>query len=162
MTERNSTSTSGPWADSVPLREYVEAIFEEYRRALVTSEQEREKAARALREEMQRTIEAGDAALKDHIEAQVVQLKLLTDSVRREMQITYEAAEKAIDKAAVATEKRFESVNEWRAQSADRERSQAEQLALFTSEFIRLDVHKAEIAQLQRQINELQEKTRSL
>lgn len=37
----------------------------------------------------------------------------------------------AVEKQEIANEKRFESANEWRGQSADRERTQQEQIASF-------------------------------
>ncbi len=41
------------------------------------------------------------------------------DTTRRELQAAFAASEQAIDKADAATEKRFESVNEFRAQLSD-------------------------------------------
>lgn len=161
MTEQSWTSEQ--------IKEFIEAILDEQRRGMIVAEQEREKAAKALRIELERAINQGDEALRDHISNQIAQLaaalvsadmleqeRIRTVTARLDTQ--FDAAQKAIAKADTATEKRFEGVNEWRAQSADRERTQAEQLALFTSEFIRLDVHKAEMGQLQRQIGELKER----
>lgn len=108
---------------AVPLQEYVEALLREKERATTVAEQEREKTARALRDELERAISEGDRALRDHIEAQVDQLAagqksaeaLVTqaiDGLRREMQLINASSEQAIAKAETATEARFTTIRE--------------------------------------------------
>ena len=147
--------------DGVPLREHVEAILQEQRKAVEMAEREREKAALALREQQQE----GDARLADHIEQQVAQIRAaldaaeklevqrldsmrsLTESVRRELVLVQEAAARAIEKAESANEKRFESVNEFRAQLTEQ-----------TASFLPREVAESQFAELRRAITELTEK----
>ena len=58
----------------------------------------------------------------------------------RELAAAVQAQKDAVIKAELATEKRFEGVNEWRAQSADRERSQADERAKLQSSFLLKEV----------------------
>jgi len=55
-------------------RDYNDGIFEEHRRNTITAEQEREKSAKALREELIRTIESGDVALDKHIKQEILRV----------------------------------------------------------------------------------------
>lgn len=134
--------------EAVPLRQFFDAVLDEQRRGMVVAEQEREKAAKALRDELARAIEEGDRALRDHILQQVHQIRAALEAaetlelerysrlqahvdavagtaeqhvgqLRRERELVTAAQQEAIAKAEVSTEKRFESVNEFRAQLND-------------------------------------------
>lgn len=171
----------------VTLREYVDAVFARQDRAVGVAEQEREKAANALRIEIARAIGEGDQALRDHMEAQLAAVRLaltsagtleteritglrqtleamnaLTaqrlDGLQREVALHNAASEQAIAKAEAATEKRFEGVNEWRDQSADRERSYQDQAAALTAQFPRREVVDAQLNELRASVLELREK----
>lgn len=160
----------------VPLRDYIETIFADHDRAVQVAEQEREKAARALRIELERAIAEGDRNLRDHIENQIQQImaalvaadKLeiarieamaqLVEGVQREAKLVHLASEEAIAKADASNEKRFASMNEWRGQSADRERSQAQEMAKLSSQFMLREVADAQIDQLRQMISDLTEK----
>ena len=155
--------------EGVPLRQYVEAVLEEQRNALGVASAEREKAAQALATEREKTaqalavalraqVETGDQALRDHIKDQVSQIRAALDALHREMTLIYESSEKAIMKAENANEKRFESVNEWRGQSLDRERTQQEQTSMLTATFLPREVAEAKFAELNRKVDELGEK----
>ena len=128
----------------VKLREYIEAILDEHQKANVLAAEEREKAAQALREQLTDRIQAGDANLREHISAQVAQLATMVkhseqlaltrhEALQREMKIQHDADQAAINKAESANEARFAAANEWRGQSADRERTQQEQIASFVA-----------------------------
>jgi hypothetical protein len=111
--------------------------FEGQERANKVAEQEREKSARALRDELENRIAEGDRNLRDHIANQVAQIKAALASaerleterlegmrqeiaaVRREGMATSVAAQKAIDKAEEAIQRRLDLLNEFRAQIAD-------------------------------------------
>jgi hypothetical protein len=80
------------------------------------------------------------------------------DSMKREMELITDAAATAITKVEAATDKRFEGVNEWRGQSADRERSQQEELAKLTSQFSLREVVDAQITDLRRSLEDLRDK----
>ena len=158
-----------PAEASVPLRQYFEALMHEQQRGVELAEVERGEKAKALRTEMERTIAEGDKALREHVKAQVHQIREALesaerlevqrfDSLKREMQLITEAAQEAINKLADAYEKRFESVNEWRGQSADRERSQQEEMAKLSSQFMLREVADAQIADLRREVGELKGK----
>jgi hypothetical protein len=128
----------------VKLREYIEAILDEHQKAMELAADEREKAAVALREQLSERIAAGDANLREHIMQQVAQLSQLIanieqvsaqreEGLRREIAIQHAADQTAIAKAEAFNERRFEAANEWRGQSADRERSQQEQIQSFVT-----------------------------
>jgi hypothetical protein len=124
----------------VELRDYIEAIFEEHRRAVLLGEQEREKAAAALRSALERSIAEGDTHLSAHIATQIEQIRaafesaellemqrittvqqridgvvreggLRLDAVRSEIKLITEASATAIAKAESATERRFDAVD---------------------------------------------------
>lgn len=157
----------------IPIREHYDAVLAEQRRALEIAEREREKAASALRVELERAISEGDKALRDHIAAQVQQIKAALesaerlevqrfDSLKREMTLITEAAQTAIDKLAEAYEKRFEQQNEWRAQSADRERSQQEEMTKLSGQFMLREVADSKIEDVRREIAALSDKVNKL
>lgn len=159
-----------PWADrmregDVTLREYVEGLLGEMRRAIIVADQEREKAARALHDEIARTITEGDRNLREHIESRVTQIQSALvaadelersrldvimgriESVRKELALTQDASNEAITKSENATDKRFESVNEFRANLADQ-----------SATFLPREVAEAQFAEVRRSISELAEK----
>lgn len=86
-------------SDRVELRDYIEAILEEHRRAVLTAEQEREKSAAELRRAMEERISTGDQALRDHIEQQVQQIKAALDAVETLRKTNEDAQKEAVDKA---------------------------------------------------------------
>lgn len=165
LVERRLAAQTDNWTPA-QIKEFIESILDEKDRALQMADDEREKAAAALRNEQQRAIDraaderekaasalreqltdriaAGDTNLREHIAAQVSQLQALIQSVehvaharhealQREAKIQHDADQAAILKAENANEKRFEAANEWRGQSADRERTQQEQIASFVA-----------------------------
>lgn len=120
------------------------ALRNEQQRALDQAEREREKAASALRDQLVELIRSGDNNLREHITQQISQIAQLIDNVekvalsrydglQREMRIQHAADQAAIAKAENANETRFAAANEWRGQSADRERTQQEQIASFVA-----------------------------
>lgn len=198
----------------VPLREYVEAVMEESKRALEMAEREREKAAVALREQTEKAavalreqtqraldkadsereksaavlrsenqraldkadierenaaavlrtdlagaIQQGDNNLRNHIKqeierirealqsgeklelSRIKEIENLAYSVQRELMLVQDSAKEAIEKAEVATEKRFASVNEFRAQ-----------LASQTNTFLPREVAEAEFKEIRQSI----------
>lgn len=86
------------------LKTYIEAMFREKDRALQMADHERELAANALRIELARAIEEGDARLREHIENQVAAIEAALI-----------AAQRATDKFEVSVHDRFAQVNEFRA-----------------------------------------------
>lgn len=135
------------------------ALRNDQQRALDQAEREREKAAVALRDQLTERISQGDGNLREHVAAQVMQLSQLISSVehvakerhdglQREAKIQHDADKTAIAKAETNNEVRFASVNEWRGQSADRERTQQEQIASFISTLTPLSETRALEAKL--------------
>jgi len=61
-------------SDAVALREYIDALLSEKERALTMADDEREKAAAALRGELARAMGEGDDRLREHIHNQVQQI----------------------------------------------------------------------------------------
>jgi hypothetical protein len=101
------------------LRRETETITAASQRAIVEAGHEREKAAQALATALERSIREGDERLREHIENQIHQIQAALEAARRETGFANEGAQKAIDKAEIATEKRFEVVNAFREQLAD-------------------------------------------
>lgn len=103
---------------SVPIKEFFEAVLLEKERAMSVAEQEREKSARALREELGRAIADGDRHLRNHVDTQVDQMSaaqkaaselvvMAIDGLRRETHLTHSSSEQAIAKAETATNGRM-------------------------------------------------------
>jgi hypothetical protein len=165
---------------AVPLREYIEAVFEEQRRGMLVAETEREKAAKALEIALARSIEEGDRALREHVAAQVQQIQAALQaaeklelqrfsslekqidayaktsndrlaSLQREAQLVATSSETAINKANAATEKRLESLNELRAMVTDAQAA-----------FLPREVADAQFTELRRAISELSGKISKL
>jgi hypothetical protein len=97
-------------------------------------------------------------ALDHRIETAILIGNERLQAVRREMELITEAAAMAIAKAEVATEKRFESVNEWRGQSADRERTMQEQNTALATTYLPREVAEAQFAEFRRTLVEMAEK----
>lgn len=158
----------------VALREYVEALFTEGRRADEIAERERSQAASTLRSEQQRaqdvaererekaaqalasnlrdSIGDGDERLREHIGNQVEQINAALVAVESRAQIRHDAqrvqlddrfayTEAAVAKAEAANEKRFHSVNEFRAQLSDQ-----------AAQFLPREVAETQFANLLRRI----------
>ncbi|MBA2714201.1 MAG: hypothetical protein H0U55_11710 [Rubrobacteraceae bacterium] len=85
--------------EPVDLREYFEAILEEHRRAVVIAEQEREKAASALRDALSERIQSGDKQLEAHINGQVESIRLALVAAKELSDQRQASQEKAVDKA---------------------------------------------------------------
>lgn len=212
----------------VPLREHVEAVWDEQRRGMVVAEEERDKAATALREQTQKAldkadaerekaaqalraenqraldkadverekaahvlredlaaaIDQGDTNLLNHIRQEIerirealfnadklelaridavadklnhlnsaghAQIEQRIVGVQREVTLTHQASEKAIQKAESANEKRFESVNEFRNSLSDQ-----------TASFLPREVAETQFAEMRRSIQELTDKVNKL
>lgn len=180
IVEQRLQAVTGNWTPE-QIKEYVESILTEKDRALEMADDEREKAAAALRNEQQRALDQaererekaagalrdqlterisqGDGNLREHIAAQISQLSQLINSVeqvakarneglQREAKIQHDADQAAIAKAETANEVRFAAANEWRGQSADRERTQQEQIASFIATLTPLSETRALEAKL--------------
>lgn len=164
----------------------LQATIEEQRRGMLVAADEREKAAQALRVELQRAITEGDRALRDHIEAQINQIREAQEAaerlalqrsatleaqiravaaeatehveqLRRERELVTSAQMQAIAKAEAANEKRFEAANEWRGQSADRERTQQEQMAKLSGTFLPREVADAQWDQINERLRKVEQ-----
>ncbi len=114
------------------IRELYDRVLAEREKALQLAEHERTEAANVLRQKLEEQIE----------------------SLRRELSITNDASEKAIEKAETASERRFESVNEWRAQSLDRERSTSEERAKLEGSFLRRETFETWKGGVEQQLNQ--------
>jgi hypothetical protein len=92
------------------LRREVDVVSRETQRAVTEATGEREKAAQALAVNMKQSIKEGDERLREHIENQVRQIEAALESARRETHFANDASKEAINKAEVATDKRFAQV----------------------------------------------------
>lgn len=102
------------------LRREMETISMSAQRAIEETSKERDKAALALSENTRQSIKDGDERLREHIQNQVNQIEAALESARRETHFANDSAKEAINKAEVATDKRFEGVNEFRKELGDR------------------------------------------
>ena len=99
-----AATNSQPWPEgAVALREYIEAILFENRQATLLAEQEREKAASALRDALTERITAGDVSLERHIEAQIESVRLALVAQKELSDQRQEAAKEAVEKAFSAS-----------------------------------------------------------
>lgn len=173
------------------LKEHFDAVLDEQRRGMLVAAEERAQAAGALREELARSISDGDKALRDHITQQIHQIdsslasaeklevtridemRALIGAVQREITIAFAASEKAIEKQERTAAEWRTGANEWRQQSADRERSQTEETARLTATFVRADTAQAQftglreyidsqLSELRRQVADLTDKVGKL
>ena len=131
---------------------YVEALLMEKQRALdaaLAAQKEAVLKAEVATERIAARAMSDQQALREEIGERLAAL-------RRELESATQAQKEAVLKAEVATEKRFEGTNEWRAQSADRERSQQEQMAHLAATFMPREVADATIAAIGVQVAALQ------
>lgn len=156
------------------LRTHFNAILTEKDRAIEMADREREKAAVALATALERAIHDGDERLREHIANQIAQINAALSSaekleieriasVRSELatmisagkeavDAAFKASEQAIEKAEINAEKWRDNANEWRGQSADRERTQAEQIATLTQSLMPRELAEAQIGELRKLI----------
>jgi hypothetical protein len=66
-----------------------------------------------------RVQQSAEVAMRDHVAAQVVQIQAAVEAEKKVTSARFDAAREAILKADAATEKRFDGVNEFRAQLND-------------------------------------------
>lgn len=104
------------------VKEHVERLFSEKDRALQQADRERERAANALRVELARSIDEGDARLREHIQNQVAAI-----------QAALVAAQRAIDKFEETVTARFQQVNEFRSALDDLGKTMATRRELETA-----------------------------
>lgn len=145
---------------------------------------ERAAAAEVLRDELHRTAQAAAEEREKSAQAVRASLELQIDALKREFigiidartevfRVIHDAADKAIAKAEKVNEDWRAQANEWRGQSADRERSQAEEMAKLSSTFLRADTAEAQFKaqreyvdaqfeSLRRQITDINEKVSKL
>jgi len=126
------------------LQSQLDRRFQDVEKVANIELEQRDKAVEVLAKTLEQQVLGGDENLRQHIAQQIKQIELALEaayklmearlgtldqqikSVHREIDIETAATKTAIQKAEMATEKRFESVNEFRAQMAD-------QSALFIS-----------------------------
>lgn len=117
-----------PPHNGVGIRDFFEAILKEQSRAISMAEVEREKAAHALRIELERARAEGDDRLRDHITNQISQLRgdlvsadkleservskamNAVESLRKETLLTAESDRRAVAKAEEAAREAVQAV----------------------------------------------------
>ena len=97
-------------------------------------------------------VKAVDAAFL----AQQTAMQTALTAAERAVATALLSAEKAVTKAENSNEKRFEAANEWRQQSADRERTQQEQTARLAATFLPREVAETALDDLRKQVSALQ------
>jgi hypothetical protein len=127
---------------------FVLAQFEEKQKALdaaLTAQKEAVTKAEIATDRIALRAQADQEALRGEMSERLAAL-------RGVLELATAAQKEAVLKQEQATERRFEGVNEWRAQSADRERSQAEDRAKLNATFIPREVADAQFAALRHQL----------
>jgi hypothetical protein len=120
----------------VDWRDYVDSMQAEKQRALdaaLAAQKEAVGKAELATDRIAATARTDQAALREEMGVRLTAL-------RRELEAATAAQKEAVLKAEKATELRFESVNEWRDQSADRERSQQEERGKLYASFVLREV----------------------
>ena len=125
------TPSDGSTDDNISMRDYVDAMLAEHRRAVEVALEQVTEAIKKSDASAEKRHEAGQHMAHTETEDIRRQLETLNDlkaneriqverveSLRRESQAIREAGDKAIAKAEAATEKRFEGVNAFRQQLA--------------------------------------------
>lgn len=87
-------------------------------------------------------------SVTSRFEAERGELSERLTAVREQLAAAASAQKEAVIKAELATEKRFDSVNEFRAQSNDRERTMAEDRALVAANYLPRETFAAQMAGL--------------
>jgi hypothetical protein len=144
------------------LRDFMLAQFEEKQKALdaaLTAQKEAVVKAEVATDRIATRAQADQEALRgemaERLSALRRELEAATAAQKRELESVTSAQKEAVVKQEAATEKRFESVNEWRAQSADRERSQQEDRALLAASFMPREVAESQMGTLRGQVTDL-------
>lgn len=117
-------------SNAVPIRQHISELEDERTRATDLASEEREKTAQALATNLARAIEEGDERLREHIASQYRQIQDALESAEKlevariaavleRTNLISESSAEAIRKAEASTERRFEGVNEFRAQLAE-------------------------------------------
>ena len=120
--------------------------------ALIREQASRDLAVDRERENLASMIAQGDSNLREHMAQQIEGVRQQVEAAARETEIRAAEAEKAILKQETATERRFSSVNEWRGQSLDRERTQQEEVSKLSSTFAPREVLDAKVEDLAKRI----------
>lgn len=134
----------------IELKEHMEVVLREKDRAIEMATEEREKAASALRLEMERAVREGDERLREHISNQIIQIKAALDSaeklettrfdmtqhslssVVREQEALRSTQRDAQMKFERSVESRFAQVNEFRGSLDDLSKQMATRRELET------------------------------
>lgn len=143
MTEHDADDR---WS-AAQVKQFVGAILDEQRYGTEAAEREREKVAQALYARMDMRIE---------------QIREIIAAARRESDLRHDASQTAIAKADTSNEKRFKEANEWRQQSADRERAHAEAMTAHLNRFVLREVADAQFAELRKQVSDLAQRNQDL
>ena len=112
-------------------------------------------AANALRQELEWRLEQRVNALERPTDAKLANLSTLVNAHAERVGLALSAADKAVSKAEVAAEKRFESVNEFRQTLSDQTRSFISKVEF---EVVR-DTNAARIADLSSRLDRTEGKT---
>jgi len=120
--------------------------------ALIREQASRDTTIRREQENLAAMVSQGDSNLREHMAQQIEGVSQQIAAATRDSEIRANEAEKAILKQENATERRFESANEWRGQSLDRERSQEAQMSKLSATFAPREVLDAKVQDLEKRI----------
>lgn len=126
------------------LRDHIEQQVQQIRAALVAAEQLEVERVRSLSERLEMLNVSGHSQIESRIAAVEASAEQHVEQLRREREIVTGAQMEAIAKAEAATEKRFESVNEFRAQLND-----------VISQFVPREVADAQFAEVRKAVDSI-------
>lgn len=159
--------------EQISLGEHLEVVLREKDRAIEMATEEREKAASALRLEMERAVREGDERLREHISNQIMQIQSALESAEKLEVTRFDALQNAL--AAVvreqealrlaqrdaqlkferSVESRFTQVNEFRGSLDDLSKQMATRRELETGLSTALDGIEKARQERQHQIEDL-------
>lgn len=137
---RSATQKAIEQAD-VERAKSADRLAEQLKDKIKTESEKTDAVQRSLHER----VDEGDAHLRQHIDQQVVQIQQAIEAARRETDIIHNSSEKAIQKAEIAADKRFEGVNKFREQLNDQ-----------SKDFMPRELADSQFEEFRKQITDLQ------
>jgi hypothetical protein len=135
------------------LRDFVLAQFEEKQKALdaaLTAQKEAVTKAEIATDRIALRAQSDQEALRGEMSERLAAL-------RGVLELATESQKEAVLKQERTNELRFDGVNEWREQSADRERSQAQERATLSASFILREVAEAQFDGIRKEVGVLRD-----
>lgn len=105
--------------DTVPIRDYMEQLLKEVDKRFIASGQVNQRTLTEAREAINNRLSEMDLRLEQRFMASELRFTESVSAVNAQTLLAFAASHEAIEKANISTDKRFESVNEFRAAYSD-------------------------------------------